>query len=309
MPRNKGRRGEASGDWEAGGTEESYVNGSDSNISSNRAGPSGGGENGDDIDNNRMNNSLGSGRRRQNRGGDSTQHRSKHDLGLWAEAVNDTVRSMGAASQAIKDLQGRFESHADDLRAMEETKETLRRLEELCREKDKDIQRHEATITTLTGMSQRTEEMTKNQKEKIELERQELEQEKAKLEKRVTTTIAEERVKLRKEFDKLVTEHGQSHDKRKKELEDELSAKMEENNRRVTDLENENRRLSTTAEKLRVKVDDQAKKLNEVGEQCYVLERAKDSIKRDLLDRENELDMQKREFALSSKSKEHLYVS
>jgi chromosome segregation ATPase len=308
MPRNKGRRGEANGDWEAGGTEESYVNGSDGNSSSNRAGANGGGENGDNIDNDRMNNNLSGGRRRQTRGGDSSQHRPKHGLGPWTEAVSETVRSMGAAHQAIKDLQGRFESHVDDLRTMEETKETLRQLKGECREKDEEIQRHAATITTLSSMNRKTEEMSKHQKEKIEQERQELEQEKAKLEKRVTTAIAEERHKLRKEFDKLVIEHGQSYDKRKKELEDEFAAQREENNRRVTALEAENGQLSTTVEKQEATVENQAKKLEKTIEQCDVLERAKDSIKRELLDREMELDMLKREFALSPKSKEYLYV-
>jgi hypothetical protein len=157
-------------------------------------------------------------------------------------------------------------------------------------------------------MNRKTEEIIKHQKEKIEQERQELEQEKGKLDKRVTIAIAEERLKLKKEFDKLVIEHGQSYDKYKKELEDEFATQREENNRRVTALEAENEQLSTTVEKQKATVEDQAKKLEKTIEQYNVLERAKDSIKRELLDREIELDMLKREFALSPKSKEYLYV-
>jgi hypothetical protein len=105
------------------GTTTSYVNVSDGHDSSNRAGAGGGGENGDDMDSDRVNNNLSGGRRRQTRGSSSSQHRPKHGLGPWTEAVDETVRCMGAAHQAIKDLQGRFELHVDDLRTIEETKE------------------------------------------------------------------------------------------------------------------------------------------------------------------------------------------
>ena len=44
-------------------------------------------------------------------------------------------------------------------------------------------------------------------------ERQELDQDKAKQEKRITAMIAEERLKLESEFEKLTAQHSQSYDK------------------------------------------------------------------------------------------------
>lgn len=54
--------------------------------------------------------------------------------------------------------------------------------------------------------------------------------------------------------------------------------------------------------------EDQSEKLEKTIEQYDVLERAKDSIKRDKLAREIELGIMKDEFALNPKSKDYLYV-
>jgi chromosome segregation ATPase len=307
MPRNKGRRGEANRDWEANGTEESYVDVSGGDSSSNRVGDGGVGELGDDNDNDHINNNTNGGRPLKNRAG-SSQHIQKHSLGTWTEAVSDTVRSMGAAHQAIKDLQGRFTSHLDDLRMTEETKDSLRQLQEDCMEKDEEIRMQANTITTLTSMKLKTEEKIEHQKKELERDKKELEQEKAKLEKRVAATIAEERLKLTNEVEKLAMKNSQSYDKRMKELEDEATKQGEENNRRVAALEADNKHLSTTVEQQKETIEDQAKELEKSFEQCDVLERAKDSFKRDKVARETELEEMKKEFALSPKSKEYLYV-
>src|ERR1700722_2434882 len=142
MPKNKARRRAANRVLEASETQESYVNGSGGHGSGDRADARGVcevGEVGDDNDNDDINNNIGGRRSRQNRGGDSSQHRKKHNFGQWSEAVDKTVQSMGAAHQAIRDLQDKFTSHVDDLRMMEETKNSLRQLEEECVEKDREI--------------------------------------------------------------------------------------------------------------------------------------------------------------------------
>jgi hypothetical protein len=55
-------------------------------------------------------------------------------------------------------------------------------------------------------------------------------------------------------------------------------------------------------------IETHAKKLEKTTEQCDVLERAKDSVKRDKQALEEELEMMRKEFALSAKSKDYLYV-
>jgi chromosome segregation ATPase len=304
MPRNRGRRGEPN--EEASGTEESYVNGLGGNNSNNRAAVFG--EDADDMGHDHINNNPSGGKPRQHRGASSSQHKYKQGLGPWTEAVAEATRSMGATHKAINDLQSRFELHLNDLKMMEETKDKLAHLEEECREKEDEIRKQEGTINTLVKVNSNIQEKIKHEREDIEQERKMLDQERAKLEKRVNAAMAEERHKLRSEFDILITQHGQSHDKRKKELEDEFRAQREENNRRLTLLETENSQLSTTMEEQKNTIGDLRKQLEKTTEQCDVLERAKDSVKKDKLAIERELEMMKREFALSPKSKEYLCV-
>jgi chromosome segregation ATPase len=308
MPKNKSRRGEADRDWETNGTGESFMNESGGDRSSNQVGAGGVGELGDGNDNDHINNNTNGGRPHRNRGGGSSQHRHKQGLGVWTEAVSDAVRSMETTHQAIRDLQDKFASHVDDLKTIEETKDSLMQAQKECREKDDEITRQAATITTLSSMNLKTEEMIEHQKEEIKKERQELEQEKAKQEKRIAAIIAEERHELRQEVDKLVTKHGRSHDTRKRELEDEFAKQRDENDRRVSALEADNKQLSTAVKEQKEANEAQAKKLEKTTEQCDVLERAKDSVKREKQVLEKELEMMKKEFALSPKSKEYLYV-
>jgi len=175
-------------------------------------------------------------------------------------------------------------------------------------EKDKEIKMKEVTITTLTSMKLGVEQRIEHEKTEIEKGKKELEQDKAKQEKRIATTIAEERLKLKSEVEKLVLEQGQNHEKRRTELEEGFAKQREENNRQTAALKAENKKLLTTVEQQKKKIADQAKELGKSIELCDVLERAKDSVKRDKLAVETELEMMKTEFALSPKSKEHLYV-
>jgi hypothetical protein len=92
---------------------------------------------------------------------------------------------------------------------MGETKDKLREVEEMCRVKDEEIKRQENTITTLNSMHLKHKRNIEHQMEEIVREKQHLDQEKAKQEKRITAALAEETLKLRKEFDQLVENQGQ----------------------------------------------------------------------------------------------------
>lgn len=295
MPRNRRRRNEGNRDWETSETEGNNVDGVGEV-----------GVYGDSNDNDRANNNTSDGRSRQGRGGTSSQHQP--GLGPWTQAISEAVQNMGAAHQAIKDLQNKFMLHRDDLLMLEETRKRLDQLEDECSAKDEELRRQENTITTLTRMDQKTKAEIERKAAEIEKEKQDLDQEKAKQEKRVSVAIAEERHKLQVEFEKLLTQHGDSNKKRKEELEDEFARKRDGNDKRVTMLEAENEQLSTTVRQQKMTIEAQVKQLAKVTEQCDVLERAKDSVKRDKQAREKELEIMKQEFALSSKSKDYLYV-
>jgi hypothetical protein len=157
-------------------------------------------EQGDDNENGTTNLNTSGGRLSQVRG-DPSQYKRKNDFGPWTEAVAETVQSMGAANQAIKDVQLKFTLNMADLILMEETRDKFRELEEMCRVKDEEIKRQENTITTLNGMHLKQKRNIEHQMEEIVREKQHLNQEKAKQEKRNMTAMAEERFKLRNEFD------------------------------------------------------------------------------------------------------------
>ncbi len=307
MSRQRRRQNEANRDGETSETEENYVNVSGGNSSSNRVSAGEVSEHGDGNGNDRASNNTSGGRSRQSRG-TSSQREYQPGLGPWTQAVHETVQSMGAAHQAIKDLQDKFALHMDDLRMMAETRKRLNQLEDECRDKDDELTRQEHTITTLARIDQKTKDEIERKREEIDEEKRELNQEKAKLEKRVSAATAEERHKLNREVEALTTQHTEKYKKRREELEAEFARKKDENDRRVTALEAENERLSTAVEKQKRTIETQVKKLEKTAEQCDVLERAKDSVKRDKQALEEELEMIKKEFALSPISKDYLYV-
>jgi hypothetical protein len=90
-------------------------------------------------------------------------------------------------------------------------------------------------------------------------------------------------------------------------LEEKFAEQEDQNSRRVNALEIVKTQLLTKLEKQEEKIIIQAKDLEKSTEQCDVLERAKDSIKREKKACETELRSMKEEFALSASSKEHLY--
>lgn len=303
MPKNRGRQKETNKAWEPNWSEDNDlgINNSSHPVDAEEII-----ESGDDVETERLGRKVNSTRPQRNLSARSLQHGKSQSLGPWTEAVTGTVQSMGAAHKAIKDLQERFKSHEDDLKMMEQTRETLKRQEKECEEKDEQIRKQTDAITILSNMNVKYKQGFEEEMKKIEQEKQELEREKAKSEKRVVATMAEERGKLRGEFEKLINTHGQSHDKRKKELEAEFALLMDENNRRVIALDSDNKRLVTTMEEQRVANVALSLKLEKSTEYCDVLERAKDSIRNEKLAQEKEFKLMKMEFALSQKTKPYL---
>ena len=294
-PRNKGRRNETFGGWETSEADEPQ------NGSGKQAGTG-------DLSNNGHASKNASGRRsRQSRGG-SAQNEHQPGLGPWTQAVSETVKTIGAAQRAIRDLEDKFLLHKDALSMMDETRTRLDQLEEACKDKDEEIQRQGITITTLKNMDQKAKTEIERKQSEIEKDKQWLDQEIAKQKKRVSVAMEEEKHKLVNEMAKLLTQHGKSFDKRKKELEDGFVKQRDENSRRVSDLESERERLRAAVEESKKTMQIQGEKLEQAVEQCDVLKRAKDSVKVDNKALERELDMMKKEFALSSKSKDYLYV-
>jgi chromosome segregation ATPase len=120
--------------------------------------------------------------------------------------------------------------------------------------------------------------------------------------------MAEEKLKLKTEFDKLLAQHSESHDKRKKDLEDEFTRRKEEGGRRVAALEAEKSKLWATAEDQKRTIEGQVAELGKIEEQCDVLERAKDSVKQEKKDLKVEIETTRKEFALDPKPISHLYI-
>lgn len=312
MPKNRTQRKDSY--WETSERKESYGNGLGGNSSGSRTagevdehGNSNGNECDDDVDNsNDRTNNISNKRPRQGRGGAPSQHKSQYSLGSWTQAVSGTIQSLGAAHQALNSLQNAFSLHMDDLSKMEENQNRLLQLQEKCRDKEDEIKRLENTVTTLTGLDQKAKAQIESQQAEIEKEKKELGQEKTKQEKRISVAIAEERVKLKTEFEKLLTQHGESYDKRKKELEDEFTRRKEEGGKRVAALEAEKSKLWATVEEQKRTIEGQMVDLEKLTDQCDVLERAKDSFKKEKRDLEIEIESMRQEFALSPKSINYL---
>ncbi|KAH6668368.1 hypothetical protein B0J14DRAFT_658287 [Halenospora varia] len=300
MPSKRNRRKEANRDWEASGTDESYTNGSGTHSVSDPVNTRGVGEQGDSNGNDHTNNQNGGGRSRQDKGGSSSQRKHKPTLGPWTQAVDEAVRDMGAAQRTINNLQEMFISHMDDLSKMDEIRRRLDQLEEENREKDDELEKQEHTISILTSMDRKARANIEQEVAQIKKDKQELEQEKAKQDRRVTMATAEERHNLNCEFEERTRQHEESHKTRMQELEDEFAQKRDENEKRATALAAEKERLSTVLKEQEKAFKAQADELEEIKEQCDVLNRAKDSYKKDKLARERELEIMKKEFALNA---------
>ena len=181
-------------------------------------------------------------------------------------------------------------------------------MEEDCREKDKGLESQEKTILTLTSMESRARAKVEHEAAQVEKEKKELEQEREKQEKRVTLATAEERHNLNREFDKRTRQHDESYEKRMQELEDEFAQKRDENDRKAAAFEAERGRLSTAVKERDKRIEIQSDELAELNKRYDVLERAKNSIRKEKLEREAELELVKKEFALDHQPVDYLYM-
>jgi predicted nucleic acid-binding Zn-ribbon protein len=164
---------------------------------------------------------------------------------------------MGATHHTINDLEEKFKSHMDDLVDMDETRNMLTRLEGECNEKDEQIKMLEGTIATLRSMDSRAKADIDQSWAEIKKTRETLDKEESKQEKRVIAVIAQDRLKLKNEFEKLTKEYDRSYADRRKELEDEGIRMKAEKKQLVMTVEGQSKSLEA-----------QSKKLNVALEQC-----------------------------------------
>ncbi|TVY23454.1 hypothetical protein LHYA1_G007893 [Lachnellula hyalina] len=168
-----------------------------------------------------------------------------------------------------------------DREKMEETSNRLHQLEEDCREE---------------GMESRARAKVEHEAAQVKKEKAKLQQEMEKLEKRVTLAMAGERQKLNQEFDKRMRQHDKSHEKRMQELEDTFAQRRDEIDRKAADFEAVRGRLSTAVKERDKRIETQSDELVELNERYDMLERAKNSIGKEILKRKTELALVK-EFA------------
>lgn len=307
MPSKKNRRQDAYLDWEADETDESNMDSHDHNIA-NPADSGGTSVRGDSNDNDYTNNRAGGGRSNEGKVSSSSQQKHAATLGPWTLAVGETLQSLEETQRTVNNLHQIFMLHTYDLERIDETSRMLHQLEKDCRQKDEEMESQEQTIRTLTRMETKVRAEIEHEAARIEKEKMELRQEREKQDRRVTVVAAEERHKINQEFEKLTRQQDELHKKRKQELEDEFARKRDENNRRETAFEAERERLSTTIKEQGRQIKAQAEELEKIKELYDVLERAKNSIRKEKLDREAELEAVKKEFALNPRPMDYLYV-
>ena len=222
--------------------------------------------------------------------------------------MDEAIQGMGAVQRALGNLQGLFITHVDELGMVEKTKIRLYQAEEEGKEKDKELGRHEDTIRTLTSMGQKSKAVVESQLAQIDAERLELEKEKTKTESRITLAIAEEKLRLNRNFEERVSKQEENHEARMKELENEFARKSQENSKKATALEVEHGRLLTATEQQQETIKVQVKELERLKNQLDILERAATSFRSENENLEKELGTMKKDFAVDTKSAAYLYV-
>jgi myosin heavy subunit len=255
--------------------------------------------------------------------GNALQPNHKAALEPWIQAVGETVQNLGETQRIITNLQKIFMLHSNDLGRMDETSMRLYRLGEECREKDEELERREKTILTLTSLQTKARDENEREAAQIKKDKLELEQEREKQEKRAAVELAEEKLKLNNEFEERTKKQEEiyeertrkqeesykdrmdqqeaSYEKRMKELEDEFTQKRNENDKATIVFEAEKERLSTAVKERDEKIEAQANELAEIKERHDVLQRAMKSIRQEMQEREAELELVKKEFALYPK--------
>lgn len=290
MPKGKRRQRAFSWDGGASDAEDNYMNGTGSN---NNVGTFSGREtnNGDSL---YSVDQVDSARPRQTT---TRQDNRQPRLGPWTEAVQEVVESMGTTYRKIKGLEDKFTSHMDELSNTDETRIMLTRLKEECSEKEEQINKLRGTIETLRSMDTEAKTEIARAWAEIKKSRQKLNEEETKQEKRVAAMIAEEKLTLTNEFDKLMVNHGISHAKRTKELEDAKTRMNVEQEKLVATLETQKKTFEAQSQELKAARDD-----------CDHWKRVTESYKRDTQGLERKLQVLKDGLALESQSPEYLYV-
>jgi hypothetical protein len=307
MPSRKNRRQDPYPDWESGDTDESYTKSYSHNIA-DQADAGGASEYRDSNGNSYTKNHAGGARSHQGKMSNSPQPNNQVTMGTWTLAVGETLQSLEESQRTIKTLQTIFMSHKNDLEKVDETSRMLHQLKEDCKQKDTDMDRQEKTILTLTNMQTKAKAELAHEAAQIEMERNELRQEREKHDKRVAMVAVEERHKVNREIEKLTRQHDEIFKKREQKLEEDFAQKQDENNQRATAFEAERERLLTSVKEQDLQIKAQEQKLKESKEQYDLLERAKNSIRNDMEDREAELKALKKEFTLDPRPMDYLYV-
>lgn len=307
MPNRNNRRRNTYPDWESSETDETSTNSHNHSIADEaEAGEAC--EHGESNGNGYTNNNAGGARSNQGKASNASQPKHKVTLGPWTLVVSEALQSFEETQRKIDILQKVFMLHSNELKSVDETSRSLHQLEEYCKQKDEEIERHEMTIRTLMKMEAKAKAELQQESANIEKERNELKQEREKHDKRVAVVAAEEKLKVSQAIEKLMAQHEESHKKRKKELEDEAAQKRDENNGRAAAFEAERESLLTTVKEQELQIKAQAHKLKEHEEKYDLLERAKNSFRSDMEDREAKLEALKKEFALDPRPMDTLYV-
>jgi hypothetical protein len=109
----------------------------------------------------------------------------------------------------------------DDLIDTDRTRNMLTRLKGECSEKDKQIKMLKSTVTILRNMDIAAKADIDRTWAEIKKSREKLNEEEIKQEKKVAAIIAQDKLKLTNEFEKLTKEYDRSYTERRKELEGE----------------------------------------------------------------------------------------
>jgi chromosome segregation ATPase len=219
------------------------------------------------------------------------------NLGPWTEGVRKAVQSMGATHRAIHSLEEEFKSHMDDLINMDETRNMLSRLKGECSEKDDRIKQLESAVDTLRGMDSKARAEIDQSWVEIKKIKAKLSEDETKLGKRIAVEMAQERLKLTGEIEKLAKDHDRSYTERRRELETES-----------VQLKAEKKQLELEVAEQRKHVDALSKELSLAIEGRDLWQTSSRSLKKENQELEKKLQMQTEELALNSKPKEYLYA-
>lgn len=229
-----------------------------------------------------------------------------NDLTEWASKVNETMANMEALRQSFGSLQVKFGEHLHDLGLVEENKNRLAFLEQQCKEKDDQIQRQLATISTLTKISFDQEEKIAKERVKIEGKQKDLDREKIESERKTDVRIAREKKNQQEEFEKIIASHNLNHEDRRRQMEDDFRRQKEEGNRRITALDAENKQLSRTLQEQSQRIRSQEVRFKRSVQRIDALQQYIQSYKKQLEGKEKELGMVKSAFTSRFRSLDDL---